>query len=215
MSVTALLNLRHATYDLFADLFLYKFYEEEYKQLQEKLDLIDREIGKQLEEIGIRVKEIRKVFSDLERKNYLIEYSTLFIAGVGVKSLIPVESKRLFNLMGEKIATFKYNDVIRFYKSRNLVMRFTSQFNPEPDHISSLLAFMSVLIEEEYEYRNQGKDPFRIIQDEKNFATTHIFSWIPDWINDVIRDPRSKIYKVVCSELDHWLKFEKKYLGVN
>ncbi len=211
-----MLNIRHASYDLFADLFLYKFGEDEYKQLLEKIDLVDKELGKQLEEtIGIRVNEIKRVFSETKRSGYLIEYSTLFLSGFGAKPLLPVESKRLFQLMGEKVATFKYTDVINFYRSRGIVMRFSSQFNPEPDHISSIFAFMSLLIEEEYEQRSEGKDPFKVLQDEKNFAITHIFSWIPDWASDVINDPRSSIYKVVCSELAKFLRFERKYLGVN
>ncbi|ACP36626.1 conserved hypothetical protein [Sulfolobus islandicus Y.G.57.14] len=216
MSVSVLLNVRHALYDLFADLFLYKFVEDEYKQLLEKIDVVDRELGKQLEEVmGIRVTEIKRVFSETKRSDYLLEYSTLFLSGFGVKPLLPVESKRLFQLMGEKVATFKYTDVIRFYKSKGIVMKFSSQFNPEPDHVSSIFAFMSLLIEEEYEHRSEGRDPFKIVQDEKNFALTHIFSWIPDWINDVINDPRSNIYKIVCSELAKFLQFERKYLGVN
>ncbi|MCH4815728.1 MAG: molecular chaperone TorD family protein [Saccharolobus sp.] len=216
MSVSVLLNVRHALYDLFADLFLYKFGEDEYKQLLEKIDVVDRELGKQLEEImGIRVTEIKRVFSETKRSDYLLEYSTLFLSGFGVKPLLPVESKRLFQLMGEKVATFKYTDVIRFYKSKGIVMKFSSQFNPEPDHVSSIFAFMSLLIEEEYEHRSEGRDPFKIVQDEKNFALTHIFSWIPDWINDVINNPRSNIYKIICSELTKFLQFERKYLGVN
>lgn len=211
-----MLNVRHALYDLFADLFLYKFGEDEYKQLLEKIDVVDRELGKQLEEImGIRVTEIKRVFSETKRSDYLLEYSTLFLSGFGVKPLLPVESKRLFQLMGEKVATFKYTDVIRFYKSKGIVMKFSSQFNPEPDHVSSIFAFMSLLIEEEYEHRSEGRDPFKIVQDEKNFALTHIFSWIPDWINDVINNPRSNIYKIICSELTKFLQFERKYLGVN
>ncbi|AWR96142.1 dehydrogenase [Acidianus sulfidivorans JP7] len=217
MSVSILLNIRHASYDLFADLFLYKFEEDEYKNLLEKIDLVDKELGNQMEEVmNLNVSEIKRVFNETKRSDYLIEYSTLFLTGFGIKPLVPVESKRVFQLLGgDKIAAFKYTDIIRFYKSRGIVMKFSSQFNPEPDHISSIFAFMSLLIEEEFKYRNEGKDVFKTTQDEKNFAISHIFSWIPDWINDVINDPRSKMYKVICSELSKFLNFERNYLGEN
>ncbi|MEM3359033.1 MAG: molecular chaperone TorD family protein [Zestosphaera sp.] len=213
VSILDVLNVRHATYDLFSDLFLYKFSSEDFNDLLKKLSLIDEKLGEFIEETGVNVREVRRVIENSKRSDYLIEYSSLFIAGVGVKPLIPVESKRLFSLMGEKVATFKYNDVIRFYRSRHLVPKLISQFPPEPDHISSLLAFMSLLIEEEFKLRSSGKDAFKTVQDQKNFAVTHLFSWIPDWINDVINDPRSSIYKVVCSELSNWLKFERDFLG--
>lgn len=213
ISILDVLNVRHSTYDMFSDLFLYKFDVNEYQQLLEKIRTLEEKLGKYMEETGVEITEIRKVLEENKRSDYLIEYSSLFIAGVGVKPLIPVESKRLFSLMGERVATFKYNDVVRFYSSRGLVPKLGSQFSPEPDHISSLFAFMSLLVEEEFHNRSTGKDAFKVVQDQKNFATSHLFSWIPDWINDVVHDPRSRIYKVVCSQLGNWLKFEKDFLG--
>ncbi len=198
---------------MFSDLFLYKFDPEEYHQLMDKLKSIEERLGTYMEETGIKVGEIRAVFEQAKRSDYLTEYSSLFISGVGIKPLVPVESKRLFSLMGDRVATFKYNDVVRFYRSRNLVPKISSQFSPEPDHISSLLAFMSLLVEEEFDHRRKGLDAFKVVQDQKNFAITHLFSWIPDWINDVIHDPRSNIFKVVCSQLGDWLKFERDFLG--
>ncbi|QKR00591.1 molecular chaperone TorD family protein [Metallosphaera tengchongensis] len=213
VSILDVLNVRHATYDMFSELFLYKFHEEEYNELLNKLKFLDENLSKYMEETGVNVGEIRRAFHEAKRSDYLIEYSTLFLTGMGVKPLTPVESKRMFSLMGEKVATFKYTDVVRFLKSRGIVPKMSSQFSPELDHISSLLAFMSILIEEEFNLRSSKQDAFKSVQDQKNFATTHLFSWVPDWANDVVSDPRSNLYKVVCRELDNWLKFEKDFLG--
>jgi hypothetical protein len=48
--------------------------------------------------------------------------------------------------------------------------------------------------------------------DQRNFFTTHVYGWIPDWVNDVVHDPRADIYKVVCEELGKWLELERRYL---
>jgi len=88
------------------------------------------------------------------------------------------------------------------------------EFTPEPDHISTILAFMSLLIKEEIDLKRKGEggDLFKNKSDQKNFFTTHVYSWIPDWANDVISDKRSDIYRVVCEELRKWIENEREYL---
>ncbi|EHP70530.1 putative component of anaerobic dehydrogenase [Metallosphaera yellowstonensis MK1] len=213
VSILDMLNVRHAAYDIFADLFLYKFKEEEYNELLGKLSLVQEKLGKYLMETGVDVSEILRAFKEAKRSDYLIEYSTLFMTGLGVKPLIPVESKRIFSLMGEKVALFKYNDVVRFMKSRGLVPKIVTQFSVEIDHVSSILGFMAYLVEEEFNLRVNGRDAYKTVQDQKNFAITHIFSWIPDWASDVVNDQRARIFKVVCTQLQEWLKFDRDFLG--
>ena len=97
--------LRFYIYDLFSEFFLYKIEDNEYNQMIEKINKIDdnfREILRQISNVDML--EIRKKFESIEKKDYLIEYSTLFLAGFGNKPLTPVESKQIFVNLGEKIA---------------------------------------------------------------------------------------------------------------
>ena len=174
-----------------------------------KISKIDENFGQLVMNIAnVNISEIREKFNQIKKKDYLIEYPTLFLAGLGNKPLVPVESKRLFVKLGEKIAMYKYSDIIRFYNSRRIVPKLGNNFVHEPDHISTILAFMCLLIKEEYELRKNNKNPFNIISDQINFATTHIVSWIPEWANDVINDDRSDIFKVVCKNLASWIQYD-------
>lgn len=201
--------LRFYLYDLFSEIFLYKIDDKEYNDMLMKISKIDENFGQLVMNIAnVNISEIREKFNQIKKKDYLIEYSTLFLTGLGNKPLVPVESKRLFVKLGEKIAMYKYSDIIRFYSSRRIVPKLGNNFVHEPDHISTILAFMSLLIKEEYELRKNNKNPFNIISDQINFATTHIVSWIPEWANDVINDDRSDIFKVVCKNLVSWIQYD-------
>ncbi|MEJ2776286.1 molecular chaperone TorD family protein [Sulfolobaceae archaeon RB850M] len=203
-------SLRFLMYDLFSTLFFYNYYDEDYERMIKKLDkLAETEID------AVNVKRIRDKIKSSKKSDLLIEYTTLFMTGIGIKPLIPVESKRFFSLMGERVAQFRYNDILRFYKSRNVKINYMlGEFTPEPDHISTILAFMSLLIKEEIDLKRKGEggDLFKNKSDQKNFFTTHVYSWIPDWANDVISDKRSDIYRVVCEELRKWIENEREYL---
>ncbi|BDB99327.1 TorD/DmsD family molecular chaperone [Saccharolobus caldissimus] len=216
LSLMDLTLLRFYIYDLFSEIFLYKIEDNEYNQMIEKINKIDenfREILKQLSNVDTL--EIRKKFESIEKKDYLIEYSTLFLAGFGNKPLTPVESKQIFVNLGEKIALFKYSDIVKFYRLRGIVTKLDRNFVHEIDHISTILAFMSFLVKEEYELRKLNKNPFKTISDEINFMTTHIMGWVPSWANNVINDSRSDIFRIVCKNLLQWINYDYNNLSRN
>lgn len=197
---------RFAVYDLFSSLFVYNFYDEDYNALLKKLDDVS-----QVETDAVDLKAIRDAVKSVPKGELLIEYTTLFMTGTGFKPLVPVESKRLYSILGENAAWKNYNDVLRFYRRRGIEVNYMlGQFTPEPDHIASELAFMAYLIREEIKARKEGKLDWQLVEDQKNFFISHIYSWVPDWANDVVNDPRSNVYKVVCRELRKWLDLERK-----
>jgi len=202
-------SLRYLSYDLFSNLFLYNYYEEDYDPLLKKMEKV-----KDLEDVNsiVNFKSIWDKLTSVKKSDYLIEYSTLFLTGIGIKPLTPVESKRLFSAMGEKVAQFRKNDILHFYSSRGLRLNYLGQFRFEEDHISTIFAFMSYLVKEEMMLRKERRDTYKNVMDQKNFFTTHIQSWIPDWANDVIMDNRSDVFKVICKELRKWIDFENGYL---
>jgi len=194
------LSNRAFIYDVFSDIFYYKLDDESYKEMIEKIKIA--------KDVFDPFSEVFNVLNLRPKKDYLIEYTTLFLTGLGIKPLVPVESKRLYALMGEKIAMFKLNDIIRFYKSYKLRPKIGDFFQLEVDHVSSIMAFMSYLVSKE------GEEGQRVIIDEKNFFISHIYGWIPDWANDVIADERSEIFKPICKALNEWIYIEKDNLGV-
>ncbi|BDC17272.1 molecular chaperone TorD family protein [Acidianus sp. HS-5] len=195
------LSNRAFIYDIFSDIFYYKLDDDSYKEMLEKI--------KVAKEVFEPLSEVFELLNTKQKKDYLIEYTTLFLTGIGVKPLTPVESKRLYTLMGEKVALFKLNDIIKFYKAYKLRPKMGDFFQPEADHISSIMAFMSFLISKE----DEGDQ--RAIMDERNFFISHVYGWIPDWANDVIVDDRSEIFKSVCKALNEWINVEKDRLGVS
>ncbi len=208
--------LRFHMYDLFSEIFLYKIDDKQYQQMIDKINKAEEKLGDLVKEIArVDLSEIKLKFSEKKKSDYLIEYSTLFLTGLGFKPLTPVESKRLFVISGEKIALYKYQDIIRFYGSRRLLMKLGDSFVHEPDHISTILAFMSYLVREEYEIRKENGDLFKILSDEYNFMTTHIISWIPDWSNDVINDNRADIFKIICKNLNNWIEYDYREISRN
>ncbi|BFH72264.1 molecular chaperone TorD family protein [Sulfurisphaera javensis] len=208
-SLLEIASMRFLVYDSFSQLFLYNYYDEDYSQLIKKLGKL-KDIG-EINSI-VDFQSIWEKLTSSKKSDYLIEYSTLFLTGLGVKPLTPVESKRFFSLMGEKVAKFRKDDILRFYRSRGLKLNYLGQFIFEEDHISTIFAFMAYLINEELKLRQERKDVYKNLMDQKNFFLTHIYGWIPDWINDVISDKRSDIFKVVCKELRKWIDFENNYL---
>ncbi|AHC52122.1 component of anaerobic dehydrogenase [Sulfolobus acidocaldarius SUSAZ] len=200
--------LRFLIYDTFSEIFLYKIEDKEFNDMLDKLNDVTEKVGGVLKEIAnVDMFEIRKKFKSKSKKDYLIEYTTLFLTGFGNKPLTPVESKRNYLLIGEGITTFRYNDIVRFYTTRGLVMKSRS-FMHEPDHISTILGFMSFLIREEINLSKDNGDISKIVMDQYNFMTTHIMSWVPEWINDVLSDGRSDIFRPVCANLGRWINYD-------
>ncbi len=201
-------TVRFLVYDVFSTLFYYNFRDEDYESMTKKLKALSN-----LTVEGVDIGKVAEKVLGAEKKDLLIEYTTLFLTGTGVKPLTPVESKRFYSLMGEGVATFRYNDILRFYRSRNLRLNRLDFFAPEPDHVATILAFMAYLIREEAELKEKGGTELqRNLMDQRNFFTTHVYGWMPDWANDVVHDPRANIYKVVCEELGKWLELERRYL---
>lgn len=200
MTMMKEINNRSFIYDVFSDIFYYKLDDNGYKEMLEKISIA--------KEVFEPMSEVLEILNSRSKKDYLIEYTTLFLTGLGIKPLIPVESKRLYALIGEKIALFKLNDIIKFYRAYKLKPKIVDFFQPEVDHISSIMAFLSFLASKEDEDK-------RIVLDERNFFISHVYSWIPDWANDVIADERSEIFKPICKALNEWISIEKEYLGVS
>lgn len=199
---------RFAIYDLFSTLFLYNFYDEDYNAMLMKLDELSN-----VENEVIDIKRIREAVRSVKKSDLLIEYTTLFLTGIGFKPLVPVESKRLYSIMGERIAMGKYKDLLWFYRKNGIEVNYAmGQFVPEPDHIAAILAFMGYLIRKETKARKEGKLDWQLVEDQKNFFVSHVYSWIPDWANDVINDSRANVYKVVCEELKKWLDAERELI---
>ncbi|MUN29834.1 dehydrogenase [Sulfolobus metallicus DSM 6482 = JCM 9184] len=198
---------RSLLYEFYSDLFIYKWDEEEYSSFVQRV--------KDVDSTYTNLRPLTSKILNASRKDLLVEYSSLFLTGTGSRPLTPVESKRIFSIMGEKIALSKYKDLLSFYDSWGLKPKSVGNFfQPEADHISSILAFMAFLISKENETTAEGRKPLRSMSDQKLFFFNHVLSWIPSWANDVIKDKRSNLFGVACSSLNQWIEQEKIRLGL-
>ncbi len=203
--MTVTLSSRALVYDFFSDLFVYKWDDEEYESFMQRV--------KEMRDFP-PLRELSEKLLSTPRRDLLVEYSSLFMANVGERLLNPAESKRLFSILGEKVALMKLRDLLSFYNDWGLSPIPTGFFQPEPDHVSSILAFMSFLIMKEEETKSQGREPVRSKSDQRTFFFNHILSWVPEWCRDVMKDKRADVFSVACRELVNWIEEERKVLGV-
>ncbi|EWG06718.1 MAG: hypothetical protein ASUL_07869 [Candidatus Aramenus sulfurataquae] len=206
--------IRFYVYDTFSEIFFYKINDDEYKVMIDKVNKVSENLGQAIKEVsGVDFPRIAKKFSEIKKKDYAIEYTTLFLTGLGLKPLMPVESRRTFAISGEKQALRQYLDITSFYERRGVVPKVAGSFIHEPDHITTILAFMALLAREEIEERKEGKDFMKTVKEESEFLNRHVVNWVIDWARDVMSDPRANLFKVVCEELAKWIEFDYREIS--
>lgn len=205
--------VRHLVYDGLAEVFTYRVRDNDWNELLSKLEeyaKLDKDIKDQT---GFSFNEILEKLREAGKGKVAVEYSTLFDTGIGARPLNPVESIRLYSLVGESAATFKLRDLRRFYAKYGLNPNIHREFREAEDHISMVFAFMSHLCDLEYRIKQEKRAVDDVVRDQRNFMVSHIKSWIPELMDDVINDKRSEVFKVVGKNVKSWVKFDSLLLG--
>ncbi len=145
-------------------------------------------------------------------ENLAVEYAYLFL-GPG-KHISPHESVhhkkeggQSGQLWGELTAEVK-----TIIESSGL--EYKSEFTGMPDHISVELEFMQHVVQREAQAREacDDKTVLLCLKNEKKFIDEHLFCWIPDFCEKVIKTAESPFYREMARLTRGFIEFEKKEL---
>ncbi len=145
-------------------------------------------------------------------ENLAVEYAYLFL-GPG-KHISPHESvhhkkegSQSGQLWGELTAEVK-----RIIESSGL--EYKSEFTGMPDHISVELEFMQHVVQRETQAweADDDKTALLCLKNEKNFVDEHLFRWIPEFCEKVIKTAESPFYREMARLTRRFIEFEKKEL---
>ena len=145
-------------------------------------------------------------------ENLAVEYAYLFL-GPG-KHISPHESVhhkkegvQSGQLWGELTAEVK-----RIIESSGLA--YKSEFTGMPDHISVELEFMQHVVQREAQAweAKDNETALLCLKNEKKFVDEHLFSWIPDFCEKVIKTAESLFYRQMARLTRSFIEFEKKEL---
>ncbi len=145
-------------------------------------------------------------------ENLAVEYAYLFL-GPG-KHISPHESvhhkkegSQSGQLWGELTAEVKR--IIEFSG-----LEYKSEFTGMPDHISVELEFMQHVVQRETQAweADDDKTALLCLKNEKNFVDEHLFRWIPEFCEKVIKTAESPFYREMARLTRRFIEFEKKEL---
>jgi len=145
-------------------------------------------------------------------ENLAVEYAYLFI-GPG-KHISPHESVhhqkegvQSGQLWGELTAEVK-----KIIESSGL--EYKSEYTGMPDHISVELEFMQHVIQREAQAREAEDDQAALLclKNEKQFVDEHLFCWIPDFCEKVIKAAESPFYREMARLTRSFIEFEAQEL---
>ena len=157
---------------------------------------------------GFFKKPEKKLLEDLA-----VEYARLFL-GPG-KHISPHESVhhekegvQSGQLWGELTAEVK-----RIIESSGL--EYKSEFTGMPDHISVELEFMQHVVQREAQAweADDDKTALLCLKNEKKFVDEHLFRWIPDFCEKVIKGAESPFYREMARLTHSFIEFEKEELN--
>jgi len=145
-------------------------------------------------------------------ENLAVEYAYLFI-GPG-KHISPHESVhhkkeggQSGQLWGELTAEVK-----RIIESSGL--EYKSEYTGMPDHISVELEFMQQVVRRETQAweADDDKTALLCLKNEKQFVDEHLFCWIPEFCEKVIKTAESPFYREMARLTRSFIEFEKQEL---
>ncbi len=146
-------------------------------------------------------------------ENLTVEYAYLFL-GPG-KHISPHESvhhkkegAQSGQLWGELTAEVK-----RIIESSGL--EYKMEFTGMPDHISVELEFMQrVILRETQAWEADDDQTARLcLKNEKEFVDEHLFGWIPDFCEKVIKAAELPFYREMAHLTHSFIEFEKQELN--
>jgi TorA maturation chaperone TorD len=163
------------------------------------LPVIRETIGKMSRELQDQyhsfLQAVEKGLQDKEAEQALqVEYAHLFLLPEGVK---PYES--VYRSSERMLLQKPWQAVKHFYHSNGFVLE-EEELHPE-DHVSVELAFMAVLIE-----HGEQEDV------QQSFLTEHVMEWLPDLLEDIIKNPYASFYREAAYSGQRFMEKENEWL---
>ena len=206
-NIKELAGHRSNIYGFLAAVYRQELTSELYQQMK------DNEFQEVLSSLGVKLNN--GFFQNSEQElleNLAVEYTRLFV-GPG-KHISPHESVQhkkegvqSGQLWGELTAEVK-----RIIESSGLA--YKSEFTGMPDHISVELEFMQNVVQRETQAWEAEDDETALLclKNEKKFVDEHLFRWIPEFCEKVIKTAESPFYREMARLTRSFIKFEKKEL---
>jgi TorA maturation chaperone TorD len=85
-----------------------------------------------------------------------------------------------------------------------------------PDHISVVLEFMQYVVQREAQAweADDDKTALLCLKNEKKFVDEHLFCWIPDFCQKVIKAAELSFYREMARLTQTFMDFEKEELNI-
>jgi len=150
--------------------------------------------------------QVAGLFHDWPAESLVADYNRVFL---GERAVPPYECEFLCRNEFERARHLA--DIAGFYRAFAVETR-----NERPDHISSELEFLHLLLSKEIEARRQGNpENLEVTLDaERKFFREHLSTWAPAFISAVRRQaPPESPYAQLCGWLEALLEEEAATLG--
>jgi len=136
-----------------------------------------------------------------------LEYNNLFLVPTSQR-VVPRESAFFHEPGQPQAAQKRIEDLQKYY--RRIGMNPLAKFKDEPDHLSQMMHFMSVLCEREKDYLEKNNRPQLegTCQIETDFVAKHLTPWISLMRERLHRATRFPFFRDVADLMDEFVQFE-------
>jgi TorA maturation chaperone TorD len=174
----------------------------------------DHRFQEVLSNLGVKLKN--GFFQNSEKElleDLAVEYARLFL-GPG-KHISPHESVhyKKDGVQSGQLWSEITAEVKKIIESSGL--EYKSEFTGMPDHISVVLEFMQYVVQREAQAweADDDKTALLCLKNEKKFVDEHLFCWIPDFCQKVIKAAELSFYREMARLTHRFIEFEKEELN--
>lgn len=138
------------------------------------------------------------------------EYHNLFLLPTSQR-VATHESAYFFDSTQPDNGRKRVEEIQRFYK--RIGMTPMAKFKDNPDHLSQIFHFMSVLCDREAEQieKSNGDQLLALCRVEEEFVQRHLVAWIPQFCERLLRSTRYLFFRNIAELLQLFISQEKEW----
>jgi len=140
-----------------------------------------------------------------------LEYSSLFLLPTSQRITLRESSFFHLPLKSEK-AQRRIESLLKYY--RRIGLTPMAKFKDQPDHLSQVMHFMSVLCDREKDYLEKKNHPQleTTCQIQTDFVPRHLEKWIPEFRERMHRSSRFMFFRDMADTLSDFLNAEVQWV---